>query len=92
MWQIEGRGNLTSIPLLLRGEDKGEGELLSILVSKVEKIYLERLHAMTGEERMKRAFEMCKFMWKIAEQSIRNEYPNISEKELKEKLKQKLHQ
>ena len=58
---------------------------------KVEKIYLEHLRKMTGEERMKRAFELCKSMWLIAEQSIRNEYPNISEKELKEKLKKRLH-
>lgn len=59
---------------------------------KSEAIYLEQLRNMTGEERMRRAFELCRFAWKIAEQSIRNEFPGISEKELHEKLRQRMPQ
>lgn len=57
---------------------------------KIEEIYLARLRRMTGEERMRRAFELCRFAWKIAEQSIRNEFPNISDEELKKKLRQRI--
>lgn len=53
-------------------------------------LYLKKLRQMSGEERMRMAFELCRFVWKIAEQSIRNEFPDISEKELKEKLRQRL--
>ncbi|MGB9721406.1 MAG: hypothetical protein ACPL28_08025 [bacterium] len=60
------------------------------LNKKIEEIYLARLRQMTGEERMKRAFELCRFAWKIAEQSIRNEFPNISNEELKKKLQQRI--
>lgn len=57
---------------------------------RLETIYVEILRKMTGEDRMKQAFDMCKFMWKIAAESILNQYPNISEAELHEKLKQRL--
>lgn len=57
---------------------------------RAEEIYLARLRQMTGEERMKQAFELCRFAWEIAEQSIRNKFPNISDKELKEKLRQRI--
>ena len=60
------------------------------LNKKIDDIYLTRLRQMTGEERMKRAFELCGFAWKIAEQNILNEFPNISNEELKEKLRQRL--
>lgn len=59
--------------------------------AKSQDIYLWKLRMMSGEERMKRAFEMCRVVWKIAEDSIRNEFPNISDEDLKEKLKERLH-
>ncbi len=52
--------------------------------------YLERLRSMSGEERMKLAFELCELMWKVVADSIRNEFPGISECELKEKMKLRL--
>lgn len=58
---------------------------------KSQDIYLRRLRMMSGEERMKRAFDMCRVVWEIAEDSIRNEFPNISDEKLKEKLKERLH-
>jgi hypothetical protein len=58
---------------------------------KIEEIYLERLRKMSGEERMKRAFELTRFAWRLAEVGIRNQFPNILDNELKEKLKQRLH-
>lgn len=57
---------------------------------QIEQLYYGKLRQMTGEERMKQAFELNRFAWKIAEAGIRNQFPNISDKELKEKLKQKL--
>jgi len=58
---------------------------------KIEEMYLQRLRKMSGEERMKQAFELTRFAWKLAEACIRNQFPNISDKELKEKLKQRLY-
>jgi len=57
---------------------------------KLEEMYYERLRKMSGEERMKIGFELCNLEWKIAEEKIRNQFHNISEEELKEKLKQRL--
>jgi hypothetical protein len=59
--------------------------------TKSQDIYLRKLRMMSGEERMKRAFEMCRVVWKIAEDSIRNEFPDISDEELRGKLKERLH-
>ena len=53
---------------------------------QIEQLYYDRLRQMTGEERIKQAFELNRFAWKIVEAGIRNQFPNISEKELKEKL------
>lgn len=47
----------------------------------------EILRNMTGEERMRIGFEICDFVRKLTIAGIRNRSPNISEKELKEKLK-----
>lgn len=57
---------------------------------QINKLYYEKLRLMTGEERLKQAFELSRFAWEIAQAGIRNQFPNISEKELKEKLKQRL--
>jgi len=53
-------------------------------------IYYSLLRKMSGEERMKRAFELCRFSWKIVEASIRNQFPNISSEEFRKKLKERL--
>lgn len=66
-------------------------KLQKITDKKIEEMYLERLRKMSGEERMKRTFELCEFAWKLAEAGIRNQFPHISDNELKEKLKQRLH-
>jgi len=57
---------------------------------KIEELYFDQLRKMSGEERMKRGFELCNFAWKMAEENIRHQFPNISEEELKEKLKHRL--
>lgn len=45
---------------------------------------------MTGEERMKRAFDLCEFVWKVAEESIRNEFPGISDEDLRKRLRARM--
>ena len=67
-----------------------DGKASSSLNKRNEEIYLERLRKMTGEERMKRAFELCSFVWEMAEASIRNEFPGISDEELKTKLRARM--
>jgi len=58
---------------------------------KNEALYYKILSEMTGEERMKRAFEMCRFMWEVAAAGIKHQFQNITEDELKNKLRQRLH-
>lgn len=57
--------------------------------NKSEKYY-EVLRNMSGEQRMRIGFEMHKFVMKIVESAIRNQYPDISDAELKEKIKERL--
>jgi|UniRef100_A0A7C6A836 hypothetical protein len=47
------------------------------------------LRRMKGEERMRIGFEICDFVTKLVIAGIRYQYPNISEKELKEKIKER---
>jgi hypothetical protein len=48
----------------------------------------EILRRMSGEERMRIGFEICDFVRKLVIAGIRYRAPNISEQELKEKLKE----
>ncbi len=56
----------------------------------INKLYYDRLKQMSGQDKIKQALDLNQFVIKIAEAGIRNQFPNISEKELKEKLKQRL--
>ncbi|MEO0113660.1 MAG: hypothetical protein ABIK80_06870 [candidate division WOR-3 bacterium] len=58
---------------------------------KSNPIYYELLRKMSGDERFKRALELCRLVWRITEDSIRNQFPNISKEELKEKLKERIY-
>jgi hypothetical protein len=49
----------------------------------------EILRRMKGEERMRIGFEICDFVMKLVISGIRYQYPNISEKELNEKIKER---
>ncbi len=57
---------------------------------KENKRYYEILMAMNGEQRLKIGFEMCDFAMKLVEASIRNQYPEISDEELKRKIKERI--
>ncbi len=57
---------------------------------QINKQYYDKLRKMCGEDKLKALFELNRLVWKIAEAGIRNQFPNISEKELKAKLKQRL--
>ncbi|RKX71225.1 hypothetical protein DRP53_02440 [candidate division WOR-3 bacterium] len=47
------------------------------------------LRRMSGEERMRIGFEICDFVRKLVISGIRYQYPDISEEELKEKIKER---
>lgn len=49
----------------------------------------EILRRMNGEERMRIGFEMCEFVRKLIIAGIRNQFPNISEQELKSMVKER---
>ncbi len=57
---------------------------------KENKRYYEILRAMSGEQRLKIGFEMRDFTMKLVEASIRNQYPEISDEELKRKIKERI--
>jgi hypothetical protein len=46
----------------------------------------EVLRQMSGEDRMRIGFEICEFARKLMISGIRYKFPNISEKELVEKI------
>jgi hypothetical protein len=51
---------------------------------------VKRLRAMTGEQRMKLAFAMCRTAWRIAEDAVRNQNPGITDQEVEAKLRERL--
>ena len=59
-------------------------------IEKENKKYYEVLRNMSGEQRMRIGFEMYDFVIKIVEESIKNQYPGISEKELKQKIRERI--
>jgi len=52
-------------------------------------VEIEILSRMKGEERMRIGFEMCEFVRKLIIAGIRNQFPNISEQELKTMVKER---
>jgi len=58
-------------------------------IEQPNKIEIEIFRRMTGEDRLRIGFEMCEFVRKMIIAGIRNQYPNISEQELKSKVKER---
>jgi hypothetical protein len=56
----------------------------------VEQRYYERLRALTGEQRLHKAFELSAVAWRMAEAAVRNESPGITERELKTRVRERL--
>jgi hypothetical protein len=57
----------------------------------VEQRYYERLRAMTGEQRLRKAFELSAVAWRMAEAAVRNESPGITDAELASRLRGRRH-
>lgn len=51
----------------------------------------EILRRMSGEQRMHLGFEISDFVWKLVISGIKYQFPNISEKELQEKIKERFY-
>lgn len=60
-------------------------------MSDIGKIYLKKMRKIEGEKKVEIAFQLSKFVWRLAEENIRNENPHISEKELKRKLIKRIY-
>ena len=58
---------------------------------EAEKIYLERLRRMSGEERIKIASDLFETAKQIAMAGIRSQNPGIDEEGLKRELERRLH-
>ncbi len=58
---------------------------------KAEKQYISLLRKMDGNQRVKIGAELYEVARHIAESSIRNQYPDLSEDEIKEKLRQRMN-
>ena len=59
--------------------------------NKAEKKYIEIMQKKTGEERLKIAMDLRKFVLKLAECGIKHYNPNISKKELKISLQKRIY-
>jgi len=53
---------------------------------ETEPVYLEILRRMGGEKRLRTAFELYEIALNLSRQSVLEQNPNITEKELKKKL------
>ena len=60
-------------------------------MTEAEKKYIEIMRNKTGEERLKIAMELREFILKIAKEGIKNQNPNISAKNLKAKLQERIY-
>ena len=58
---------------------------------KIEKVYLERLKKMTGEEKMRIASGLFETVKEIAKAGIRAQNPGLSEQALREELRRRLY-
>ena len=56
-----------------------------------EKKYIEIMRNKTGEERLKMAMELRKFVLKIAKAGIKDQHPNISPRDLKANLQERIY-
>ena len=61
------------------------------MVNEAEKKYIETMQKKTGEERLKIAMDLRKFVIKLAEQNIKIQSPKISKKELKIALQKRIY-
>lgn len=60
-------------------------------MKKTEKKYIDIMRKKSGEERLKIAMELREFVLKIAKEGIKNQNPNISTKDLKANLQERIY-
>ncbi len=60
-------------------------------LEKIEKIYIEKLKKMKGEERIKIASDLFETIKEIAKAGILSQNPNISAEDLKRELEKRLY-
>ncbi|MDI6591842.1 MAG: hypothetical protein QME61_02835 [Patescibacteria group bacterium] len=58
---------------------------------RIEKKYIEIIQKKSGEERLKIAMDLRRLTLKLAEQSIKDQNPNISFKDLKARLQKRIY-
>jgi hypothetical protein len=58
--------------------------------AEAEEKYIAILRAMSGNQRVKIGAELYEMARSIVASSIRNKYPNISEQELQDKLRERM--
>jgi len=58
--------------------------------AEAEERYIAILRAMSGNQRVKIGAELYEMACSIVASSIRNKYPNISEEELQDKLRERM--
>jgi hypothetical protein len=58
--------------------------------AEAEERYIAILRAMSGNQRVKIGAELYEMARHIVASSIRNKYPNISEQELQDKLRERM--
>ena len=61
-------------------------------MTKTEKEYIKIMKNKTGQERLKIAMELREFVLKIAEEGIKDQNSNISTKDLKAKLQERIYE
>jgi len=61
-------------------------------MTKTEKEYIKIMKNKTGQERLKIAMELREFVLKIAEEGIKDQNSNISAKDLKAKLQERIYE
>jgi len=59
--------------------------------NKIEEKYIEIMKRKSGEERLKIAMELREFSLKMAGQGIKDQNPNISSKDLKARLQERIY-
>jgi len=61
-------------------------------MTKTEKEYIKIMKNKTGQEKLKIAMELREFVLKIAEEGIKDQNSNISAKDLKAKLQERIYE
>lgn len=65
---------------------------ISMKLSEADKVYIEKLRKMDGNQRAKIGAELYDMAYHLVESSVRNEYPLLSEADKRNKIRQRMNQ